>query len=180
MALPDWLKKLATYGSVLRSFDSNGQERLTSDGSMMGWVGVDNLHSPIYASEQTEIVAPATAASAVVTGPMWLSTQNLLGGVVYAQADTVTGATGWTLTAHYSMDGVTEVASEVIATGTGGVATGAETLIVGLTEAVDAADSKGFADKIKQFPFVKFSVEFAGTVSSGTVESYAHIKRFYQ
>ncbi len=38
MALPDWLKKLATYGSVLRSFDANGNERLSSKGESIGLV----------------------------------------------------------------------------------------------------------------------------------------------
>ncbi len=63
MALPDWLKKLATYGSVLRSFDANGNERLTASGESFGIITLYSLMDSVFTADGSIKTSPTTASA---------------------------------------------------------------------------------------------------------------------
>jgi len=130
-----------------------------------------------FDEEIYEIVAPGTTGAASIASNVWVATRDIAGGMIYAKGDSITSTTAWTLNAHYSFDGITEITSEAIATGTSAVATGAETISVNWNESADTADALGFARKIKDYPFVKFSLTFTNGTAAGTAESSIRVVR---
>jgi len=131
-----------------------------------------------YGEEIYEIVPPATVGAASITSNIWVATRNICNGMIYAKGNAITGTTAWSLNAHYSFDGITEITSEAVASdATAAVATGAVTLSVNFSESVDGADALGFARKIKDYPFVKFSLTFTGGTAAGACESMLKVGR---
>lgn len=155
-------------------------------GSTAGWVttqqgGASVMNLNNLSKKETELIEliPNQTGAASTTSDVWVSTKNIIDGMVYAKADTVTGTTAGTLTAHYSFDGITEVTSAAIgAAFTAAAASGAETVTVGFRENEDGADAAGFARDIKRYPFVKFSIELTNGTAAGTVEAKAKVVRY--
>jgi len=142
--------------------------------------GANHVHianTSVVGTETTEIVPSGTTGAASISSNIWIATDGICSGIVYAKGDSITGTTAWTLNAHYSFDGITEITSEAIASGTSAVATGAEAISISWYEKEDGADAGGFALKMKDYPFIKFSLTFTNGTAAGTAEAMARVVR---
>jgi len=156
-------------------------DRLGTKPSYTGTAADVNIESDatktIYGTEIIEIIPVGTTGGATIPSPVWLSTKDLVDGMIYAKGDSVTSSTAWTLIAHYSFDGVTEITTKIIATGTIAVATGAETISANFNQFDTTADAVGFSKLILEYPFIQFSLAFASGTAAGTCECKASVVR---
>jgi len=111
----------------------------------------------------------AVATSATVTSNIWISTRDLVDGLLHFE--TSAAQTG-NITAYYSFDGISAINSETVKALSGGAA---EQHALGFSDFDTGSDAAGFTRNIKMYPFVTFGL--ASGAGTGTITSLATVIR---